>query len=163
MPWRKACRQRKRNRQRPSEQPRPHPATGWLSASRTLDPEQNANAATGSNHDMTNTLEKICPSTFRGLLYAALVACTGFPPAAHGADVFKGETLYRTYCESCHGSAGRGVMPGTPNFASGQALMQSDLSLFRGISDGKQVMPGFQGVLSQYEILDVIAFLRTLH
>lgn len=112
---------------------------------------------------MTNTLEKVRPSKFRGLLYAALVACAGLPPASHGADVFKGETLYRTYCESCHGSAGRGVMPGTPNFASGQALMQSDLSLFRSITDGKQVMPGFQGVLSQYEILDVIAFLRTLY
>lgn len=112
---------------------------------------------------MTDTLENSPPARFRSLLYAAALACAGLPPASHGADVFKGETLYRTYCESCHGMAGRGVMPGTPNFASGQTLMQSDLSLFRSISDGRQVMPGFQGVLSEYEILDVIAFLRTLY
>lgn len=163
MPWRSACHQREKNRQRPIEQSLPNQDAGELSSSRTSNPNQHTDTPVGYNHAMTKPLESICPSTFRGLVYAALVACAGFPPTSHGADVFKGETLYRTYCQSCHGSGGRGVMPGTPNFTTGQTLMQSDLSLFRSITDGKQVMPGFQGVLSEYEILDVIAFLRTLY
>jgi hypothetical protein len=39
--------------------------------------------------------------------------------------------------------------------------MEPDPVLFQTIRDGKLVMPGFRGVLDDYEILDVIAYLRT--
>jgi mono/diheme cytochrome c family protein len=77
--------------------------------------------------------------------------------------VFNGQALYKTHCEGCHGAGGRGALPGTPNFATGQGLTQPDTLLFRSIRDGKLVMPGYRGVLSDYEILDVIAYLRTFN
>jgi mono/diheme cytochrome c family protein len=84
-------------------------------------------------------------------------------PRLQAADVFNGQSLYRLHCEGCHGANGSGALPGTPNFATGQGLMQPDTHLYQSIRDGKLVMPGFRGVLSDYEILDVIAYLRTFN
>ena len=84
-------------------------------------------------------------------------------PAVDAADVFKGKTVYETYCEGCHGRGGRGEMAGTPNFSRGQQLIRTDLSLFAAISSGKNAMPGFQGILTENEILDVITYIRTFY
>lgn len=80
---------------------------------------------------------------------------------AFAADIFNGKVIYQNYCESCHGSDGAGVLPGTPNFRSGKGLMQPDRSLFDVIRNGKNSMPGFQGVMDKEEIFDVIGYLRT--
>ncbi|HKI82426.1 MAG TPA: c-type cytochrome, partial [Pseudodesulfovibrio sp.] len=64
---------------------------------------------------------------------------------------------------NCHGADGRGAMPGVPNFTIGMTLMQSDATLYNTISVGKSVMPGFEGILSDQDIYDVIAYIRTLH
>jgi mono/diheme cytochrome c family protein len=85
------------------------------------------------------------------------------PVAVDAADVFKGKTIYETYCQACHGPRGRGATAGTPNFTRGQQLIRTDLSLFGAISTGKNAMPGFQGVLTENEILDVITYIRTLY
>ena len=84
-------------------------------------------------------------------------------PSASAADVFNGRTIYRSYCESCHGQNGQGQMPGVPNFTRGQSLMRSDLLIFDSIRSGKNAMPGFLGVLDEHEILDVIAYIRTMY
>lgn len=94
-------------------------------------------------------------------LFAWLVFCSAAPVSA--ANVFNGKTIYNDYCQGCHGRSGRGDMPGTPNFTRGGTLMQPDLSLYRQIADGKNAMPGFRGVLSEHEILDVISYIRTLY
>jgi len=41
--------------------------------------------------------------------------------------------------------------------------MRPDFTLLAAIRSGKNAMPAFQGVLTDRDILDVIAFLRTLH
>ena len=82
-------------------------------------------------------------------------------PDGFAADVFKGKTVYRNYCEACHGQNGQGAMPGTPNFSRGQGLLQTDLALFNRIRAGKNAMPAFQGVLETEQMLDVITYLRT--
>ena len=97
---------------------------------------------------------------FRGVLVAAVAFW--FSPPVNAADVYNGKTVYNSYCQGCHGTNGRGEMPGTPNFSRGGALMKPDISLFRHISEGKNAMPGFRGVLSEREILDVITYIRTL-
>jgi mono/diheme cytochrome c family protein len=79
------------------------------------------------------------------------------------ADVFKGKTVYESYCAGCHGPSGRGEMPGTPNFTRGQQLIRPDLSLFAAISTGKNAMPGFRGILTENEMLDVITYIRTFY
>jgi len=70
--------------------------------------------------------------------------------------------VYDRYCASCHGAAGISVMPNAPNFARGERLMQPDAGLMAAIRGGRNAMPAFAGVLSDREILDVVAFLRTL-
>ena len=81
---------------------------------------------------------------------------------AHAADPRKGAKLYSEYCTDCHGNRGVPNMPGVPDFSRNQHLMQSDLALVKSISVGKGMMPAFQGRLSESDILDVIAYLRTL-
>ena len=96
-------------------------------------------------------------------LYVLLMLIVIHSPIASAADVFNGRSIYRTYCENCHGINGQGKMAGVPNFTRGQTLMHSDLSIFDSIRSGKSTMPGFLGVLSEQEILDVIAYIRTMY
>lgn len=82
---------------------------------------------------------------------------------SYAADPKRGGELYATHCMVCHGASGIGVMPNTPNFAQNEALMQPDSSLLVSISSGKGIMPAYQGILTDQDILDVIVFLRTLN
>ena len=81
---------------------------------------------------------------------------------AQAADPRKGASTYSQFCADCHGNRGKPNMPGVPDFTRNQRLMQSDLVLVKSISIGKGMMPAFQGRLSESDILDVIAYLRTL-
>lgn len=94
------------------------------------------------------------------LLAAAIFGC---PHAASAGNFFNGQQVYDSYCKACHGSSGQGEMPGTPNFSQGRTLMQPDLSLYTQIRDGKNAMPGFRGVLTENEILDVITYIRSFY
>jgi cytochrome c6 len=82
--------------------------------------------------------------------------------SAHAADTRKGAQVYGQYCRDCHGNRGVPNMPGVPDFSRNQRLMKSDLALVKSISIGKGMMPAFQGRLTENDILDVIAYLRTL-
>ena len=90
--------------------------------------------------------------------YAASVGVFG---NAAAADFFNGESVYKKYCESCHGTGGRGVIGGAPNFARGQGLMKPDATLYDTIVNGKNAMPAFRGVLKEEEFFDVITYLRS--
>ncbi len=80
---------------------------------------------------------------------------------ARAADFFKGESIYRQYCENCHGARGQGVIGGAPNFARGQGLMKPDALLYDTILKGKNAMPAFRGVLTEEEFYDVITYIRS--
>lgn len=54
-------------------------------------------------------------------------------------------------------------MIGAPNFAQSEGLMSPDRTLLISIQTGKAAMPAYRGVLSDQDILDVIAYLRTLN
>lgn len=100
---------------------------------------------------------------------AALVAVmSGFillitSGTSNAADTNKGQQLFAANCAICHGQSGRSVMPGAPNFDRGEGLMRPDFTLLASIRAGKNAMPAYQGLLADRDILDVIAFLRTLH
>ncbi|MDP2369650.1 c-type cytochrome [Rhodoferax sp.] len=83
--------------------------------------------------------------------------------AAWAADVNKGRQTYAQQCAICHGPSGTSVLPGAPNFSRGEALMRPDFTLLASVRMGKNAMPAFRGVLADRDILDVIAYLRTLH
>jgi cytochrome c6 len=81
---------------------------------------------------------------------------------AGAADVNKGAAVYATHCAVCHGANGNPVMPGAPNFRRMDSLMRPDMQLLMSIRNGKGAMPGYFGILRDQEILDVVAYLRTL-
>lgn len=77
------------------------------------------------------------------------------------ADRARGHDLYLKHCASCHGVDGRSVVPNTPQLNTGQGLMQPDIVLLNKLRMGQGQMPPFFGILSDKDILDVIAHLRT--
>lgn len=81
---------------------------------------------------------------------------------AMAGDPAKGRSIYAVRCSGCHGVNGLPTMAAVPNFTIGQGLMKSDQEIIGFIKKGKTVMPGFEGVLTDEEILDVIAHMRTL-
>lgn len=91
---------------------------------------------------------------------AVLLATIGNP--AHAYDPVKGRQIYTNFCAGCHGTNGVPVMPGAPNFANQERLLQPDTFLLTSIKSGKNAMPAFQGALTDSDIHDVIAYLRTL-
>ena len=97
--------------------------------------------------------------TLRGLL--ALVIATAAQYASAN-DIVRGAELYRQLCASCHGPQGVSVWPGAPSFARREAMMQPDMALLERIRAGRNAMPGYRGVLTDREILSVIAYTRTL-
>lgn len=82
---------------------------------------------------------------------------------ARAADTFNGGKLYAVHCVSCHGVTGVNVMPNAPNFAQGEGLLKPDSSLLPSIKNGINAMPAYEGILTDQEILDVIAYVRTLN
>lgn len=80
---------------------------------------------------------------------------------ALAADPGVGGQLYSRHCTTCHGADGRGTMPGVPDFTRGEGLFQSNQALKKVIRDGKSVMPAFRGLLTDNEIKDLVAYLRT--
>lgn len=96
-----------------------------------------------------------------GIACAALVAAFAAAPAG-AANIARGGQLYATHCAMCHGANGNPVMPGAPDFRRMQSLMRPDMQLLTTIRSGKGGMPGFFGILRDQEILDVVAYLRTL-
>ena len=94
-----------------------------------------------------------------GLALALLAAAPASLPAA---DYFSGKQVYSRHCVGCHGVDGAGEAAGAPDFRYGTRLLQPDRDLFQTIAQGRGGMPAFRGILSEEEMLDVIAYMRTL-
>jgi mono/diheme cytochrome c family protein len=82
----------------------------------------------------------------------------------------EGAELYGIYCSSCHGKTGLGdgvagasLQPAPSNLAKLQAVVEDDY-LFWRIRAGKSgtAMVGWKGILSDEQIWQVVAFIRTL-
>jgi len=88
-------------------------------------------------------------------------------------DAVHGATLYKRYCRGCHGEDGRGgahtFMPHIENLTRKDYIeFIPDGFLYTAIAEGgvavgkSGYMPAWQGTLSEQDIKDVIAFIRTL-
>jgi mono/diheme cytochrome c family protein len=88
-------------------------------------------------------------------------------------DAKHGATLYKRYCRGCHGEDGRGgahtFMPHIQNLTKKDYIeFLPDGYLFTVIAEGGEAvgksayMPAWGGTLSEQEIKDVIAHIRTL-
>jgi cytochrome c6 len=80
---------------------------------------------------------------------------------AQAADPQRGAELYRTHCAACHGSGGKPVLPGAPDFSRPMALLKPDTVLLASIRQGRGAMPGYAGQLRDRDILDLVSHLRT--
>ncbi len=81
---------------------------------------------------------------------------------AWAADVFAGQAVYEASCANCHGLDGKPVLPGTPDFTRGAGLMAPDSDLVPVMKTGKGLMPGYEHILNEKDILNVLAYTRTL-
>lgn len=100
-------------------------------------------------------------------------------------DIAAGEALYAEHCAACHGAAlegqpdwrtpnAEGILPAPPHDESGHTWHHDNILLFdytklggrgalaaRGIDDFASGMPAFDGVISDAEIWDILAYIRS--
>ncbi|MTJ05570.1 MAG: cytochrome c [Sediminimonas qiaohouensis] len=101
------------------------------------------------------------------------------------ADLAQGETLYSENCASCHGAnlegqenwrqpGADGILPAPPHDETGHTWHHDDAMLFdytkqggqalmqaRGVTDFQSGMPGFGDKLSDPEIRDILAYIKS--
>lgn len=91
----------------------------------------------------------------------AIAALSGMNPVL-AADPMRGQQIYTMHCVSCHGPRGLSMSPNTPSFAKGEGLGQPDMMLMQTVKMGKKGQPPFFGILNDQQILDSLAYIRTL-
>lgn len=127
------------------------------------------------------------PLRYAAALEFTAMVLSGCGPAVDGANprdaaqVNRGATLYQQHCASCHGASlegqanwkerlPNGRLPAPPHDASGHTWHHPDAVLFditkRGaaavVGDAHQSdMPPFAGVMSDQDIWDVLAFIKS--
>lgn len=123
----------------------------------------------------------IVKNIYGRVLMSTLVAFFILPVTlsfANGPNAKRGHRIYGQYCTPCHGQQGNGRGPRAKNerlqppprdHTNGFYMnMQPDLRLFKVIKFGGEannlshVMPQWKHVLSDKQIFDIIAYLRTI-
>ncbi len=105
------------------------------------------------------------------------------PASALAGDAEAGKTAYTTNCVSCHGETGKGdgpvgqvLQPPPRDFAAGDFKIDADgdgkpgsdadlkavISKGAGAFGGNQMMAAWGGLLSDEDIDNVVAYIRTL-
>ena len=109
------------------------------------------------------------------LLFSASVFSLG-APSLLAQDRAQGKKLYSMYCANCHGESGKGDGPAAKSLPvksadhTNGALMNqiSDKVLLEIISKGGNAagksafMPAWGGQLKEKELLDLVAYIRSL-
>jgi cytochrome c6 len=84
-------------------------------------------------------------------------------PPGQASPAAAGKVVFTSYCQGCHGVKGEGKVPGTPVFsAAWQKKEASDAPLLAAITNGKGRMPAYKTRLSEQQVKDVLAYVRTL-
>ncbi|MGO9775388.1 MAG: c-type cytochrome [Terracidiphilus sp.] len=94
------------------------------------------------------------------ILLAAFIAGPAFAQAP-GADIYKAK------CAMCHGADGLAATPMGKNmkilsFKAPEMVKASDAQFIASTKNGKNKMPAYNGKLTDAQIKDVVAFIRTL-
>ncbi len=96
---------------------------------------------------------------------SAILLCT-FAVACACAEQ-KAAGLYKTNCIACHGATGEADTPAgkalnATSFSTSESLNKSDGELAAIIKNGKDKMPPWSEVLTDDQVRDIIAYIRTL-
>ena len=78
-----------------------------------------------------------------------------------------GEKVYKAKCASCHGPDGAGATPAgkatkARDFCSDEVKKETDEDWTAIVVNGKNKMPSYDKKISDAEIKDVVAFIRSL-
>jgi cytochrome c6 len=78
-----------------------------------------------------------------------------------------GSDIYSSKCAMCHGPDGLATtsmakMMKVPSFKDPDVVKASDSDLFDATKNGKGKMPAYNGKLSDAQIKDVVAYIRSL-
>ena len=78
-----------------------------------------------------------------------------------------GETVYKAKCASCHGADGKGATPAgkatkARDFCSDDVKKETDEEWTGIIVKGKNKMPAYDKKLSESEVKEVVAYVRSL-
>lgn len=93
---------------------------------------------------------------------AVLAVFTSIPAFAQS-----GSDNYKSKCAMCHGADGSGNTPAgkamkAPSFSDPALIKASDTDLIAATKNGKGKMPAYAGKLTDPQIKDVIAYVRSL-
>jgi mono/diheme cytochrome c family protein len=83
-------------------------------------------------------------------------------------DLERGQAIYSSVCAICHGADGKGgqtkYTPPAADLTSPAIQGRLDVSLFKSVHDGKPntAMGAWREALSEYDIWDVLVYVRTL-
>ena len=98
------------------------------------------------------------------------------------SEIVQGQAIYTQYCAACHGSKGQGQFPeapfepdstgrlgAPPHNEAGHSWHHSDVVLIRYVTEGGfsdptrfHIMPPFGDILTDEQILQVIAYIKTM-
>ena len=97
------------------------------------------------------------------LAMAAAIMVLTLPALAQNT----GAATYSSKCQMCHGADGTGSTPvgkamKAPSFRSPDVVKESNADLITVTKNGKGKMPAYSGKLTDAEIRDVVAHIRTL-
>jgi len=75
-------------------------------------------------------------------------------------DETRGEELYKASCVVCHGPHGTG---GIGPALAGNPVLSNEQAFWKTVYDGRHVMPPLKGTLTEQQMADIRAWLKTLH
>ena len=90
-----------------------------------------------------------------------LVQARRAAPLADGRPGADAERIYATFCAGCHGLNGISAYIESPSFALGERMEKSDAALLNSIRDGVGVMPGWDAMLSDPVVRELVAVVRS--
>jgi high-affinity iron transporter len=114
-----------------------------------------------------NMIQRISLLVVCGLTLG-LTASSG---TAETGDPAKGKAIYERLCGVCHGAQGKGdgpagqmMKPPAADLTGSKLKDKPDAELFQTIQNGRltTAMPAFKGQLSDQQIHDVVAYIRSL-
>jgi cytochrome c6 len=109
-----------------------------------------------------------CMKSAFGLFFViALISAVVLGETTRSAtDTGAGKKIYATNCVTCHGPDGKGSSmgraTGVKDLHSPEVVKMTPAQMKRVISNGKGNMPPWKGQLSDAQITEVMAFVRSL-
>jgi mono/diheme cytochrome c family protein len=106
-------------------------------------------------------------NTLKNQLKLTLISGMAFSLSLAVGAQDTGAATYKSKCAMCHGADGLGATPAGKSmkaipFNSPELVKASDADLIAATKNGKGKMPAYSGKLTDPQITEVVAYIRTL-